>query len=327
MKNELNWEINRLYQEDSRFKDFNGYILIKKGDDICFQQNFGYADYENKISADDNTLYHMGSITKQFTAFCVLQLHQAGLISIDNPITAYLPDLIYAGNISIRDMLNMISGIPEYWCKSGWQENEDKTTDDAYEFIKTLTDYYPARTRFEYCNSNYIILGKLIEKISGLSLGDYYKQHIFLPLSMDRSDFLKKGETYSNFAVGYKSPRVSKWEKAAPIYSFAGAGGILTTAADLCKWNEALYTEKVLSRTLIEEAFRPVMSGYAMGWYVNGDKVFHGGDAPGFSTRLTRIAQGRILILLLCNFEGCAESNMGHYADSVEKLVAKFLQI
>jgi CubicO group peptidase (beta-lactamase class C family) len=85
------------------------------------------------------------------------------------------------------------------------------------------------------------------------------------------------------------------------INSFGGAGGMYSTAADLCKWDEALYTEKLLSNDLLKEAFKPVLSGYAMGWYINGTKAKHGGDAPGYSTSIMRMSSRKLLILLLCN--------------------------
>jgi CubicO group peptidase (beta-lactamase class C family) len=127
--------------------------------------------------------------------------------------------------------------------------------------------------------------------------------------------------TIPNLAIGYKSPHVSKWEKATMIYSYAGAGGVYSTASDLCKWDNALYTEMLLSKELLEEMFKPVLSGYGMGWYIDGVKATHGGDAPGFSTRIMRLSNRKLLMLLLCNFDGCKESNMCHYADMVEKLI------
>lgn len=322
MNKELCNKLNNLYSENEHFKDFNGYILIKEGDETLFQQNFGYSDSDTKKVATENTMFNIGSVTKQFTALCTLQLFQKELISIDDCIGKYLSDFKNGANVKIRDMLNMVSGMPEYWCQPEWKEVEGVTTEDAYEFIKTLTDYNPPLERFQYCNSNYIVLGKLIEHISGLSLGAYMEQNIFKPLGMDRTILLTPDRTFPDIATGYKSPRVSRLEKTTTIYSYAGAGGIYSCAADLCKWDNTLYTEKLLSKKLLEEMFKPVLSGYAMGWYINGLKAHHGGDAPGFSTCLTRFCNERLLMLLLCNFEGCKESHMGHYSSLVESLIA-----
>lgn len=324
MDRELYQKINSLYEESSLLQDFNGYILIKEGEHILFQQNFGYSDYAQKKIADENTIYNLGSITKQFTALCVLQLAQRGLLSLNETIATYLPDLYYGRNIIIRDILNMISGIPEYWSKTEWHEIPQVTSEDSYSFIKSLTDYDLPHKTFHYCNSNYIILGKLIEKVSGISLREYLNENIFIPLNMMRTSFLTLDPKDINTATGYKSPHISKWEKnTVVINSFAGAGGIYSTAADLCKWDEALYTEKLLTQDFMSEFLTPVLSNYAMGWYINGDKIFHGGDSPGFSVRFTRVPNRRLIILLLCNFDGCKESNMGHYADMIDMLVLK----
>jgi CubicO group peptidase (beta-lactamase class C family) len=266
-------------------------------------------------------MFNIGSVTKQFTAMCTLQLVQKGLLSIDDCIGEYLTDFINGANVKIRDMLNMVSGMPEYWCKPEWKEEAGLTSKDAYEFIKTLTDYTPPLEKFQYCNSNYIVLGKLIEHISGLRLGEYMEQNIFKPLGMDRTTLLSPDRTFPDIATGYKSPRVSRLEKATSIYSFDGAGGIYSCAADLSKWNNALYTETLLSKELLDEMFKPILSGYAMGWYIDGLKAHHGGDAPGFSTCLMRHGKQRLLMLLLCNFEGCKDSHMGHYTNLVESLI------
>jgi len=173
MNNELWKKINKLYDESILFQDFNGYILIKEENDIIFEQGFGYSDFNAKKTANKDTIYNIGSVTKQFTAICTLQLAQKGLISIDDNIIRYLPDFLNGQDLKIRDMLNMVSGIPEYWCKPDWHETVTTTSEDSYAFIKTLSDYQPSQKKFEYCNSNYIVLGKLIERVSGLSLGDY----------------------------------------------------------------------------------------------------------------------------------------------------------
>lgn len=323
MNQELSYKLNKLYNQNEFFKDFNGYIMVKEDTEILFEQNFGYSDYQTKQIAHENTVYNIGSITKQFTALCTLQLVQKGLIDLDNCIGSYLPDFKNGANVKIRDMLNMVSGMPEYWWRPGWKETDTTTSEDAYEFIKTLTDYKPPHQSFDYCNSNYIVLGKLIERISGLSLSEYMESNIFRPLGLQHTYFQTANGHTPNLATGYKSPRVSKWEKATAIYSFAGAGGVCSSAADLCIWDNALYTDRLLRNDLMEVMFQPVLSGYAMGWYIDGANASHGGDTPGFSTSLTRVRDRKLLILLLCNFDGCKESNMSHYAGFVKELVLK----
>ena len=154
------------------------------------------------------------------------------------------------------------------------------------------------------------------------------KQNIFNPLTMTRTSLLSVNPADSNLAVGYKSPHYSKWEKAPHASSsFIGAGGIISTAADLCKWDKALYTEEILCKSLLKELFNPVISGYAMGWFIDGAKAYHGGDVSGFSSKILRNMDDKLLITLLSNFDGCRESNMGHYSDMVENLILPTVKI
>lgn len=317
--------INSLYNQNEYMKDFNGYIFIRKGIDILFEQSFGMADYSKMKKHDINTAFCLGSITKQFTAMCVLMLDQWRLLSIDDSIGEYLSDFDRGSFIKIRDILNMVSGMPEYWCQPGWKEVDGITQDHVYNFIRTLKDYKPAGEHFQYCNSNYIVLGVLIEKVSGMKYADFIQKYIFGPLGMNRSGWLPFSYDIDNAAVGYQSPRIGPPVERKPIFSTFGAGNIYSTSADLCKWDEALYTEKLINSNRLNQMFTPVLGDYGMGWFIKKNKIFHGGDMPGFSTRITRYPKGSLLILLLCNTDGCKESNMGHYADLVEKYVESLL--
>lgn len=139
MNQGLSYKLNQLYEENELFQDFNGYILIKKREEILFKQNLGYSDYDTRKTADENTVYNIRSITKQFTALCVLQLLQKGFIVLDNSIGSYLTDFNTGAHIKICDLLSMVSGMPEYWNQPEWKKTESKTSEDSYEYIKTLT--------------------------------------------------------------------------------------------------------------------------------------------------------------------------------------------
>lgn len=317
----LSQNINNLYNGNKYMKDFNGYIFIKKGIDVLFEQSFGMADYAKMKRHDRDTIFCLGSITKQFTAMCVLMLDQWGVISIDDCIGKYLSDFERSSHIKIRNILNMVSGMPEYWCQPEWKEFDGITQEYVYNFIKTLEEYKPVGEQFQYCNSNYIVLGVLIEKASGMKCAEFIQKYIFDPLDMKRSGWLPYSSNLDNVAIGYQSPRLGLADERKLTFSAFGAGNIYSTAADLCKWDDALYTEKLISSDRLEQMFSPVLDGYGMGWFIQGKKVSHGGDLPGFSTRITRYTESRLLILMLCNTDGCKESNMSHYADLVEKCV------
>ncbi|OPJ63776.1 serine hydrolase domain-containing protein [Clostridium oryzae] len=321
MDNELSKKINALYVENEYFKDFNGYIFIKKGLNVIFEQSFGMADFTEMKKHNRDTIFCIASITKQFTAMCILMLDQWGVISIDDCIGKYLSDFKRGAHIKIKDMLNMTSGMPEYWCNSRWKEIEGITEEYVYDFIKTLEDYKPVGEQFEYCNSNYIVLGVLIEKVSGIKYEEFLQKYIFAPLHMERSGCIPYKPNLENIATGYKSPRIAHREKQTQLFSFFAAGSIYSTVVDLSKWDQALYTNKFINNRRLDQMFSPMLGGYGMGWYIENDKVWHGGDLPGFSTRITRFPKSQLLIIMLCNTDGCEESNMCHYAELVERLL------
>ena len=322
----LSQNINNLYHENEYMQDYNGYIFIKEGNNILFEQSFGMADYAKMKKHDRDTVFCLASITKQFTAMCVLMLDQWGLLSIDDCIGKYLSDFERSSHIKICDILNMISGMPEYWNQQEWKEVDGITQEYVYNFIKTLEDYKPVGERFQYSNSNYIVLGVLIEKVSGMKYGEFIQKYIFDPLDMKRSGLLPYSWDLDNIAIGYQSPRLGPPKNERKfMLSFFGAGNIYSTVSDLCKWDDALYTEKLINSDRLGQMFSPVLDDYGMGWYIQGKKVSHGGDSPGFSTIIMRYTESKLLILMMCNTDGCEESNMCHYADLVEKCVVPFI--
>lgn len=313
----LHKKINSLYSKNDKMKDFNGYILIKNENKILYEQSFGMADFSKMQPHNCDTIFGIASMTKQFTAMCILILEKQGLLSIEDCIIEYLDDFKKGAHIRIRDILNQISGMPEYWNKPTWREDDNTTQEDIYNFIKSLTNYEPVGKQFRYCNSNYIVLGVLIEKVSGMNYADYLKKYIFKPLDMNRSGCLPYSKNLDNVAIGYQSPRLGPPIERKLLLTTFAAGNIYSTAADLSKWDAALYTERFVNHDRINQMFTPVLGNYGMGWFIDNRIAQHGGDLPGFSTRIMRFFDSKSLVIMLCNTDGCAESNMMHYSDLV----------
>ena len=253
-KSRLEVNINNLYKTNDKMKNFNGYIYISENNNELFNQGFGIANYSLMSPFDCNTIFRMGSITKQFTAMCILILEKKGLLSIDECLKNYFPDYKNGCNITIKQLLNMTSGIPEYLNHPEWKGQEipsNKALDNyyTYNFIKNLNlDYIPGE-KMTYSNPNYILLSIIIEKVSGMSYPDFIQKNIFTVLNMTRSGYLPVPMNFDNIAVGYKCIFPNQKEADTTIYNTSmGANNIFASISDLCKWDSALFTEKLISR-------------------------------------------------------------------------------
>lgn len=288
-KNTLGNRINELYKTNEKMKNFNGYIYISEKNNKLFSQSFGMANYSTMMPSDCDTIFRMGSITKQFTAMCILILEKQNLLSIDNCLIDYFPDYKNGSHVTIRQLLNMTSGIPEYLIHPEWTGYEvpsNKAVDnyDTYEFVKHLNLEETAGIKTQYSNTNYILLGIVIEKVSGMSYSDFLQKNIFSVLNMTRSGYLPIPKHFDNISIGYKSLTPTPQEADSTIYNTSmGANNIFTSVLDLCKWDA--------------------------------------GGTKGFNTMITRNINTKHLIIMLCNVDACEESHIGHYSDLVMECI------
>lgn len=267
------------------------------------------ADYDNKIPNTPQTSFQIGSVTKQFTATAILMLKEKGLLDIQDTIDKYIPDYPDGNKIKIYNLLNHTSGIPEHLKfvdREQWMEG--KHTYTMKELIKLFKykpfDFEPG-TNFNYSNSNYILLGYIIEKVSGMSYEDYINNNIFKPLKMEQTGMLSWRDTAKEMASGYlkiESESATKSFIMEPTLESA-AGEIYSTVEDLLKWNNNLCSGKLIDESSLKEMFTPYMNNYGYGWFVkkiNEDNiVFHGGGVPGYTAHIARnIDKGYVAIIL-----------------------------
>ncbi len=301
-------------------QDFRGSVSVVRGGEPLIDQGFGIAnDKGDKIT--DTTIFHLASVSKQFTAVATLLLEQQGKLSVDEPISKYLPkefkDNPRWEKVTIHQLLNNTSGIPGYDVDENPKEYEPK------EIIKEIENKdlkFEPGTAWEYSNSGYALLGVIIEHVSQQSYGDFMKENIFGKLGMSSSGY---GSSYNkeDAAVGYQkgesSSKLSQIDKQEIHLSKAfSSGGLYSCSKDMKLWDAALYDEKFLKPESREKMFKIVEMpphdkpearvGYGYGFFLAEDPkvglvAFHEGHVPGFASFISRYPKTHDCILVLSN--------------------------
>lgn len=290
-------------------KNYSGSVLLVKDNKIEFAKGYKMADYSKDQPNGPDTIFQIGSLTKAFTAAAILQLAEAGKLSIDAPVHTYIKDYPNQ-SITLYHLLTHTSGIPNYTGFANFADIMD-THMSLSELIATFKDQpleFELGSQFAYSNSGYVLLGAVIEQVSGQTYGDYLEEHIFTPLGMSRSGYLTKGNHKTDVAAGYSDTASEIPENALPIdmtipYS---AGGIYSTVEDLYKWLQGLENGTLLSEDSWKDMRTPNLANYAFGWGVTDStgKVYsHNGGINGFTSLIWRDMSKGTAVILLSNSE------------------------
>ena len=283
---------------------------------LVFQKGYGMANLEYSIPVSPNTIFHIASESKQYTAFCILLLEKQGKLSVDDDIRKYLdfvPDFGY--KITIRHLILHTSGLRDQWqllANAGWQLDDVITQEQVIKLVsqqKSLN--FPPGEEFLYCNTGYTLLAEIVKKVSGLSLREFSEQNIFKPLGMDHSHFNDDyREIVPNRAYSY-SPKGSGFQNAILSYSIVGATSLLTTVLDEVKWLDNLETGKVGGKDLVEKMKetgklndgRKLNYAYALNIdkYKGWEQIGHGGGDAGFRTYACRFPEKKLGIVVFSN--------------------------
>jgi CubicO group peptidase (beta-lactamase class C family) len=308
-------ELMKLYNE---YAQFNGSVLVAENGKVIFKKGFGLANMEWEVPNQPDTKHRLGSVTKQFTAMLILQLVEEGKLDLNVPITTYLPDYPKETGdvITIHHLLTHTSGIPNFTSFSNYQKDLSINTYSPVALIKIFADsslQFKPGEKFSYSNSGYLLLGVIIEKVSGKSYEQILRENILNPLKMNNTGYDHHETILKNRASGYEN----KYKNADYIdmsvpYS---AGALYSTVEDLYLWDQALYNETLLSSKTRDLLFKPYIKAmgrsYGYGWYVAKDRfgntgdsllvIGHSGGINGFNTYIQRIPSDKNLIVLLNN--------------------------
>ncbi len=329
--NSIKHSIDSLVQLKNKGGHFNGCVLAANNGKVIYKNCTGYSNYENKTPLNDSSMFELASCSKQFTAMAIMMLAEQGKLKYTDTIQKYILGLPYK-NITIENLLTHTSGIPDYfemldkhWDKTKYASNYDIVT--CFQKYKPKILFKPGK-KYEYSNTGYAMLSVIIEKVSGMTYGDYLSKNIFEPLHMKNTRVYNtrrtKHESINNYAYGYvysDSLKKHVLPDILPNYDFViymdaitGDGDVNSTISDLYLWDKGLRENKLVLKSTLDKAFTKakLKSGeeinYGNGWELQCDGKFeniayHSGAWPGYHTFILHFIDKEKTIIILSNNE------------------------
>ncbi len=287
-------------------RGFSGAVLLAKNGRVLLRKGYGMANNELSVLNSPSTKFHIASISKTFTAAAIMILEERGLISVNDPLTKFIPDYPDGDKITVHHLLTNTSGIANINSLSDYDKWSlfPHTTEQLIEKFKNKPmNFNPGERGYTESNSNYNLLAYLVEKLSGMSYGEFLETNIFVPLDMRDTGHDGSPEVLlSDRANGYIPNGISDL-KNAPYINWSiktGNGSIYSTVDDLYKWDRALYTEKLLKKVTVSKM---MSKGY--GWFdskrFNRRAIRMNGRSPGFQSEIQRYVDQDICIIVLGN--------------------------
>jgi D-alanyl-D-alanine carboxypeptidase len=323
-------------------------VGIMRDGQMIFAKGYGLANIELSAPVKADTVFRIGSITKQFTATSILLLAEEKKLSVDDKLSKYFPDFPRANEVTLRNVLNHTSGIHNYTAaKSGIDPHKDMPTDEMVRNIQNLSPLYDFEpgAKYSYSNSGYFLLGAIVEKMSGQPLGTFFKTRIFDKVGLSQTALDDVQEIVPGRASGYDFVRGSNGVFHNTTYASmtwpGGAGAMRSSVGDLAKWHYALFNGKVLTPASLKEMTAPghfkngdvidtrsttpppsgvePPSSYAFGLtpgtFMGQPRIGHSGSIQGFNAMINTYPQAKITIVVLNNTDGQAaifESAVAH---------------
>ena len=300
---------------------FSGSVLIARNGKVLVRKGYGEADREKHLANTAQTKFRLSSLTKQFTAMAILILQTQGKLNVHDRICTYLSECPATWQkITLHQLLTHTSGIPDFTRLPDFQTTQgspSSPTQTIARFKNKPLDFEPGE-KFSYSNSGYILLGAIIERASGATYEAFLRDNIFVPLQMVNSGY---DHNKGDLAVGYRDQiNVADFVDMSIPYA---AGGLYSTVEDFYRWDQALYTDKLIPKSLRDEMFTPFGGfGYGYGWGIGkeGDRpvASHTGGVKGFSSSIARYPNDKVVIIVLSNRE---DGNSGAIGVQLAKMV------
>ena len=294
----------------SEHSNFNGTVLVAKEGNILLEKGYGLRNAASQNKHDANSIFQIGSVTKQFTSVILLKLQHDGKLSLKDKLSKYFPEYAHADRITIENLLNHVSGIYNYTNDADFMEKrvtEPLTQAAFWNMIKDKPLDFEPGSRFNYSNSGYHILGYIIEKVTGQPYESIARMYLFHPANMTHSGYDFTHLQSPLKSVGYYN-LTKETQLAAPIVDSSvafSAGAIYSTVHDLYNWNTALNSGKIIPLQVLETAYKPYKDHYGFGFGI--DSVFskrhisHGGGIHGFVSMLSYIPQDKVSVAIISN--------------------------
>lgn len=321
--------LDSLYTDHYKKGEFNGNVLVAENGNIIFQKSFGLANEDTKEQLNVETAFELASVSKQFTAMGIVQLQKEDKLSYDDPISKYIPELKNYEGISIQNLLEHTGGLPDYMTimEKNWDKTKFATNESVIKLFQELQpekEFEPGE-KFRYSNTGYLLLGTIMERVSGKSFEAYLKEKIFIPLEMENTFVYRRRyqpKEIKNYAQGYiysdsLKRKILPDEKGMGFYNvyldgIVGDGMVNTTLHDLFKWDRALYENTLVNaedKKLIFNSYKTKdgeETGYGFGWFVKQDSLYgkivsHSGGWAGYTTFIERQIDNDKTIIMLQN--------------------------
>jgi CubicO group peptidase (beta-lactamase class C family) len=319
-------KIDSLFQRWDNDSSPGAAVSILKDGEIIFKKGYGMANLEYDIPIRPSTIFHIASISKQFTDFCIVLLAQRGQLSLDDDIRKWLPEVPDFGKkITIRNLIWHTSGLRDQWqllAISGTRLDDVITQDHILKLVKNQKELnFEPGSRYLYCNTGYTLLAEIVKKVSGLSLREFAEKEIFEPLGMNDTHFHDNyKEIVKNRAFSYSQKDSVTFENSVLSYSTVGATSLFTTVKDEAKWLNNYFTAQVGGTEAIEQMYeRGILNSgdtlsYAFGLridtYKGWKRIGHGGSDAGFRTYAVRFPEEKLGIVVFSNLGSFDPSGM-----------------
>jgi CubicO group peptidase (beta-lactamase class C family) len=302
--------LDTLMQAYTTLNKFNGTVLVTKNGAVLLSKGYGYRNMANRVPHDKNSVFQIGSVTKQFTTAIILKLQAEKKLSVQDPIIKYFPQYPKGDSITIENLMLHTSGIYNYTNDRTFMQNEVTKPANKEKLMAMFKDKpldFSPGTNWSYSNSAYLLLGYIIESVTKKHYEQVVHDYIFAPLKMTHSGFnftqlQDKYKSTGYFAVTEKDTIPSTIVDSSVAFS---AGAIYSTTEDLLRWHQGLLKNIVLTNEQQEKAYTPVKKNYGYGWNIDsiyGKRVLsHGGGIHGFTSNFSRVPADDICIVLLSN--------------------------
>ncbi len=292
---------------------FSGTILVAVDGKPIVSKGYGMANVELNVPNTPEKIFRLGSITKQFTGMAIAMLQDRGKLKVNDSICNYFTSCPETWQpITIKHLLNHTSGITNYTAFPDFAKTTvmPVTTAAMADRLRTEKLEFVPGEKMSYSNSGYFLLGNIIEKVAGKSYEDFLQENIFTPLGMKQSGYDDPLRIIPNRAAGYqkregKFLNASYTDMSVPY----AAGSLYSTTGDLLIWDQALYTEKLVTKKTLDEIFTPWQgeAGYGYGWGIGKQfdrrQISHGGGIYGFATQIARYPDDRVTVVVLSNIQ------------------------
>ncbi|WP_077367016.1 serine hydrolase [Anaerosalibacter sp. Marseille-P3206] len=313
MDEKLQDELDTYMKALQKHHNFHGSVLVAKDGKVLLNKGYGFANFEQNTLNKSQTKFAIGSMTKQVTAMAIMQLNEQGLIDVEDTVSKYLPDFPNGDLITLHNLLTHTSGLKNYTEIKEFLTLKPESKDPmiVIDLIKDMPLEFEPGKEFRYCNTNYTLLGIIIEKATNMSFEDYLQKNIFAPLNMSSTGICygKNNELYDATPyLGYLE--VVPVDDELVLTQAYGAGNIYSTVEDLYRWDRGLKTEQLVKKETLDKIFTEHVAvseggSYGYGWMIahtdKGKQILHGGNTFGFTSNIAKYIDEDLTIIILTN--------------------------